>query len=418
MEGAKVMVMTGPMNILLLATPVALLSYWLDWNAGVTFIFALLAIAPFAERLGFVTEQLALHTNDTIGGLLNATFGNATELIVSIAALFKGLYRLVQLSLLGSILSNLLLVLGCAFFFGGLKFKEQYFGTISSQINSTLLLCAAMGVLFPTVLTYANEEGLKEELGFSRATAMVLFVLYFMFLYFQLYTHKNVYDSVTEGKEPSNLLAGAREGSSADLSNSFINSAEMISAAASTATTTESDDSPVAAADDDEEEDVLGVKYAVVWLTIITVFISVLSDALVSSIETAASGTGISSVFLSAIVIPIVGNAAEHASAVLVAMKNKLDLSLGVAVGSSTQIALMVLPFTVLVGWCADRPMSLNFYAYEAASLFATVVVVTFAIKDGKSNWLLGAILVFAYIIIAIGFYSHDNEDLGEDSRR
>lgn len=182
----KVMVMTGPLNILLLCCPISIISYIADWPSEVIFIFSLLAMAPLAERLGFVTEQLALHTNDTIGGLLNATFGNATELIVAITALKRGLYRLVQLSLLGSILSNMLLVLGCSFWFGGLYHKTQKFGTISSQMNSTLLMLATMGIILPTILSDTNEESHLSELGYSRATSVVLFLLYFAFIYFQV----------------------------------------------------------------------------------------------------------------------------------------------------------------------------------------------------------------------------------------
>jgi Ca2+:H+ antiporter len=183
---AKVMILTGPLNIFLLCMPFAMMSYYIGWSDGLTFILSLLALAPLAERLGFVTEQLAMHTNETIGGLLNATFGNATELIVAITALKRGLFRLVQLSLLGSILSNMLLVLGTAFWVGGYYHKVQKFGTISSQINSTLLMLATMGILFPTILTDSDEESNAEELGYSRGTSVVLFLLYFAFLYFQV----------------------------------------------------------------------------------------------------------------------------------------------------------------------------------------------------------------------------------------
>mmetsp|Transcript_14140 Transcript_14140/g.31760 ORF Transcript_14140/g.31760 Transcript_14140/m.31760 type:complete len:434 (+) Transcript_14140:136-1437(+) len=198
---AKVMAVTGPLNIFLLCMPVAMVSYWMHWASGVTFILSLLALAPLAERLGFVTEQLAMHTNETIGGLLNATFGNATELIVAITALKRGLFRLVQLSLLGSILSNMLLVLGTAFWVGGYYHKIQKFGTISSQINSTLLMIATMGILFPTILTNSAEEDNAEELGYSRGTSIVLFLLYFAFLYFQLFSHKFLYEERPEETE-------------------------------------------------------------------------------------------------------------------------------------------------------------------------------------------------------------------------
>lgn len=186
----KVMAVTGPLNILLFCTPVAMISYYAEWPSTVTFIFSLLALAPLAERLGFVTEQLAMHTNDTVGGLLNATFGNATELIVAVTALKRGLFKLVQLSLLGSILSNMLLVLGCSFLFGGYYNKTQHFGTISSQMNSTLLMLATMGVLFPTILSNTDEESSLGELGYSRATSLLLFLLYFAFLYFQVTSNK------------------------------------------------------------------------------------------------------------------------------------------------------------------------------------------------------------------------------------
>jgi Ca2+/Na+ antiporter len=168
MEGAREMALGGQLNILLLCTPVALISWGAKWPEECTFIFSLLAIAPCAERLGFVTEQLAFHTNETVGGLLNATFGNATELIVAIAALSKGLYTLVQLSLLGSILSNLLLVLGTAFLCGGYHHKTQYFGKISSQVNGVLLMLATMALMLPSVLVNTGTVSSLNSLGFSR----------------------------------------------------------------------------------------------------------------------------------------------------------------------------------------------------------------------------------------------------------
>lgn len=186
MQSAKAMATTGSLNILLLLLPIAIISYGAGWPDGVTFVFSLLALAPLAERLGYVTEQLALHTNESIGGLLNATFGNATELIVAITALNKGLYRLVQLSLLGSILSNMLLVLGSAFLLGGLYNKTQSYGTISSQVNSTLMMLSVMGILFPTVLSSSGFESYDGLLGLSRATSLILFAIYGCYLYFQV----------------------------------------------------------------------------------------------------------------------------------------------------------------------------------------------------------------------------------------
>lgn len=186
MAGAREMLLGGPLNILLPCGIVGMISYYGNWNEGITFAFSLLAIAPLAERLGFCTEQLALHTNDSIGGLLNATFGNATEVIVGITALLRGLYRVVQLSLLGSVLSNLLFVLGCSFFFGGLKFKTQNFGKISSQMSSSLLVLGTMCLVFPSILTYTQEENHSGELNFSRGVSLFLLITYGVFIYFQV----------------------------------------------------------------------------------------------------------------------------------------------------------------------------------------------------------------------------------------
>jgi Ca2+:H+ antiporter len=164
--------------------------------------------------------------------------------------------------------------------------------------------------------------------------------------------------------------------------------------------------------EEEEEKDMLGFHYALFWLGVITVLIAILSDALASTIQDAASSCGISGVFLSVIVLPIIGNAAEHAGAVMFAVKNKLDLSLGIAIGSSTQIAVLVIPLLVVIGWCGDYDLSLDFGSYEAFTLLLTVIAVTFAIKDGTSNWLMGLVLVFAYFVISAGFWAHYDQSL------
>ena len=165
---------------------------------------------------------------------------------------------------------------------------------------------------------------------------------------------------------------------------------------------------------DDEDEDVLGFYNALIWLGVFTAFIAILSDAISASIDSAGSSAGISGTFLAAIVLPIVGNAAEHAGAVVFAYKNKIDLSLGVAIGSSTQIAVCVLPVLVIIGWMGNFDLTLNFGAFEAFTLFLTVVIVTFVIKEGKSSWLVGTTLVAAYLIIAVGFWTHHNDSLSD----
>jgi Ca2+:H+ antiporter len=182
----RIIVLEGPLNFLLIAIPISLSTYWLSVPDGITFIFALVALAPLAERLGFITEQLALHTNDTIGGLLNATFGNATELIVAVIALYKKLYRLVQLSLLGSILSNMLLVLGTAFLFGGVRHKEQRFNKAQVIVPSNLLMLSTMAILFPTVLVLLNGGTMSDNLKVSRGSSALAFCLYVALIYFQV----------------------------------------------------------------------------------------------------------------------------------------------------------------------------------------------------------------------------------------
>lgn len=399
---------TSWLNVLLAATPIAIICYIGGWSDVATFIFSLLALAPLAERLGFVTEQLALHTNETVGGLLNATFGNATELIVSIAALAKGLYKLVQLSLLGSVLSNMLLVLGTAFFFGGMQQSTQYYNRISSQVNSTLLMLSTMAILFPTALYQSGKCSKLGELGLSRGASLILFVLYFAFLYFQLFSHKEIYDAPSE-----NLVVRSSKsaGKDVELGSGSVTSAlhksesENLNIALGGKQAAEEED-------EEEEEDVLGFWNAMIWLAGITALIAVLSEAISDSIQNAADDAGISGIFLAAIVLPIVGNAAEHAGAIMFAWKGKVDLAIGVAIGSSTQISLCVLPFLVILGWMMGKDLDLTFGSYESACVLLTVISVTFAIKDGTSNWLIGATLVCAYFIISIGFWCHSNDSL------
>jgi|AntAceMinimDraft_1070359.scaffolds.fasta_scaffold10521_1 Ca2+:H+ antiporter len=359
---------TTKLNYLLVCVPAAMYARSSGFGDGWVFTLALLAICPLAERLGFITEQLAEYTNPTVGGLLNATFGNLTEVIVSIYALRAGLLRVVQLSLLGSILSNMLLVLGCAFLFGGLSRKEQTFNAEGVMMNFGLLLLAVMGLSLPAMLHFTHTElhGTDSELALSRFSSCILLLIYIAFLYFQLVTHTHLYEEEDD----------------------------------------DDDD------DDDEDELVLGFWGCIFWLSLATVLISLLSDYLVSTIEGASASWDFSVAFISVILLPIVGNAAEHASAVMFAMKNKMDISLGVAVGSATQIALLVIPFCVIAGWVIDQPMDLNMEVFETATLFTTVVTVAFVCQDGKSNWLKGLVLILAYLLLSASFFFHKDPDL------
>ncbi|KAL1369906.1 hypothetical protein HN51_000255 [Arachis hypogaea] len=371
-----VVLIKAKINLLLPFGPLAIALHYLTGKHGWVFFFSLLGIAPLAERLGYVTEQLAFYTGPTVGGLLNATFGNATEMIISIFALKNDMIRVVQQSLLGSILSNMLLVLGCAFFTGGIVHykKVQVFNKAAAVVNSGLLLMAVMGILFPAVLHFTHSEvhlG-KSVLSLSRFSSCVMLVAYASYLFFQLKSQPNLYSPVDE------------EGVSGENS-------------------------------DEEEELELTQAEAIVWLAILTAWVSLLSGYLVDAIEGASESLNMSMAFISVILLPIVGNAAEHASAIMFAMKDKLDITIGVAVGSSTQISMFVIPFCVVVGWCMGKEMDLNFQLFETATLFITVLVVAFMMQEGTSNYFKGLMLILCYLIVAASFFVHVDPKTGDD---
>ncbi|RDY01543.1 Vacuolar cation/proton exchanger 2, partial [Mucuna pruriens] len=373
-----VVLIKAKINILLPFGPLAIFLHYLTGHQGWVFFFTLLGITPLAERLGYATEQLAFYTGPTVGGLLNATFGNATEMIISIYALKNDMIRVVQQSLLGSILSNMLLVLGCAFFTGGIAHykKIQVFDKSShcsrplqqaaAIVNSGLLLMAVMGILFPAVLYFTHSEihhG-KPVLSLSRFSSCVMLVAYASYLFFQLRSQQNVYRPVNE------------EGDNGENS-------------------------------DDDEELELTQWEAIIWLAILTAWVSILSGYLVDALQGASESLNMSVAFISVILLPIVGNAAEHASAIMFAVKDKLDITIGVAVGSSTQISMFVIPFCVVVGWCMGKEMDLNFQLFETATLFITVLVVTFMMQEGTSNYFKGLMLILCYLIVAASFFVH-----------
>eukprot|EP00271_Cylindrocystis_brebissonii_P001693 TRINITY_DN11977_c0_g5_i1.p1 TRINITY_DN11977_c0_g5~~TRINITY_DN11977_c0_g5_i1.p1 ORF type:complete len:468 (-),score=145.36 TRINITY_DN11977_c0_g5_i1:994-2397(-) len=378
------------LNILMPLIPLTMVASWLKFSHGWIFGLSLLGMAPLAERLGFVTEQISIFTGSTVGGLLNATFGNATELIICIFALKSGLVRVVQLSLLGSILSNMLLVLGCSFFFGGLKHSEQKFNKTAALVSSGLLLMTVMGLVLPAVLqaTHTELHTASSELVLSRVTACIMLVAYISYLYFQLFSHSHLYDDPVTAAAVVDSLDGP---DGTDSVEGKEGEAEEV---------------------DDEEEDFLGFKGALVWLGVITVVISILSEYLVDAIEGAAVAWGLPVSFISVIILPIVGNATEHASAVVVATKNKLDISLGIAIGSSTQIAMFVIPFSVVLAWIMGVKLDLNFRIFETATLFVTVMVVAVLLLEGKANYFKGIMLVLSYCIVAASFFVHTDNDL------
>jgi Ca2+:H+ antiporter len=376
------------LNILLLCGPFAVISKVVGWSDGLTFFACVFGLIPLAAMLGDCTEQLANHTNQTIGGLLNATFGNATELIISIFALRNGLLRIIQVSLLGSIISNMLLVLGTSFIAGGLKYKMQRFNKNMVSTNSGLLLLAVIGLLLPAVLNASGDdrEDIAAELILSRGSAILLLGTYCAYIAFQLLTHRHLFE---DGGDAQEQLVDRR--GSVDLHPSELTPKEE-------------------AGDEEEEEETMTLAQSIFFLAVVTTLVSILSEFAVDAIEGAAKTTGLPQIFIGAIILPIVGNAAEHATAITVAYRNKMTLSLGVAIGSSTQVALFGIPFMILVAWMSGEPLSMYFRAYETAVVFSTVVILSFVVADGKSTWLKGLMLLVAYFIVAIGFFVHKDD--------
>ncbi|SGZ50150.1 CIC11C00000002251 [Sungouiella intermedia] len=385
--GAKLTLLSSPVNYLLVFVPLGLLAGILDWGATAIFWINFFAIVPLALILAFATEELAEHTGQTVGGLLNATFGNAVELIVSIIALKDNQVRIVQASMLGSILSNLLLVLGCCFIAGGLTRVQQTFNQTVAQTMSSLMALATASLLIPAAFHASmptprdgvnfpdpNSDSDLKILSLSRGVAIILLVLYILYLVFQLKTHKALFEEQSQEADDGIITSLPNETSKSE----------------------------------DEHLSVVGSLTA---LVIATVLVSFCADYLVGSIDDIVELSGLSKTFIGLIVIPIVGNAAEHATAIIVAMKDKMDLAIGVAVGSSLQIAIFVTPFMVIIGWIIDVPMSLYFSTFETAILFVSVFISNLVILDGESNWLEGAMLLSTYLIAALAFFYYpDNQ--------
>ncbi|KAH8896998.1 Calcium/proton exchanger [Thozetella sp. PMI_491] len=385
----KTTLYSSPVNILLVFVPLGIAAGELKWNPTTVFTLNFFAIIPLAAVLSFATEEISKHLGDALGGLLNATFGNAVELIVSIMALRAGEIEVVQSSMLGSILSNLLLVMGMCFLLGGIynmrdtsgNGSEQRFASGTAQTTCSLMALSSASMILPAalygVLDNANpEEKEKSILLLSRGTAIILLLLYVLFLYFQLHTHKNMFDPEREATESTGSGSTTEDGHT------------------------------------EEVEGGLGTWSGAVVLVLVTLVISVCADYLVDSIDDIVASGKISKTFIGLILIPIVGNAAEHVTACVVAVKNNMDLAMGVAIGSSIQIALLVTPFLVILGWAIGQPMTLRFETFETVAFGLSVLVVTYTVQDGKSNYLEGAMLMGLYVIIALAFWAAPSDAL------
>ena len=330
--------------------PAILLSLYFEFtgNELATFFTACLSIIPLAGIMGEATESLACHAGERVGGLLNATFGNATELLITIFALRAGLFDVVKASIAGSILGNILLVLGLSILVGGIKNGEQVFDRVHVNNQTSLMLLSTIALIIPAVFFQGDQQNLSLE-GFSLAVASILLLLYFAGLLFAM------------GRKNEDICA--------------------------------------------MDEAHWSRSRSILVLALSTALIAMESEFLVGGIEPVTKALGWSEFFIGIIIIPIIGNAAEHFTAVTMALKNKMDLSFEIAVGSSTQIAMLVTPILVFLSLAFGTPMSMMFNYHEIVAVGLAVLIAQFISLDGESNWLEGALLLAAYFIVALAFY-------------
>ena len=337
----------------------------------IIFIIAVIALIPLAKLIGDSTEHLSTHYGSTLGSLLNVTFGNAAEIIIAVVAINAGLIDLVKASITGAILGNIMLIFGLSMIAGGIRKKEQLFSRENAGLQSTMIFLAIIGLAIPTVLSSTMLESAEIEnqlkIQFlSDALAIILLSVYIAGIVFTFFTHKHLFVSPQMEEENNNH-------------NHNID----------TTTTTKHWDK----------------KRAFFMLAISMVGVVVVSEILVGSIEETSKQFGFGEVFVGAIIIGIVGNAAEHSSAIILARKGKIDLSIGIAAGSGTQIALFVVPLLVIFGIILNQPFTLEFTIYELVTLFLAAIILNLIAHDGRSNWFEGVMLTAVYIIIAMGFY-------------
>ncbi|MEM8639417.1 MAG: calcium/proton exchanger [Cyanobacteria bacterium P01_G01_bin.54] len=357
--------------LLLVFIPVSIAAHFLGWGPTVTFITAGLAIVPLAALMGTATEEIAVVVGPNLGGLLNATFGNATELIIALIALNSGLVEVVKATVTGSIISNLLLVMGFSMLLGGIRYREQNFQPTAARMNASAMNLAVIALLVPTAVQYTStgiDEPILQKL--SIAVAIILILVYALTLLFSMKTHAYLYD---------------------------VGIAELDGEA--------KEDSGNAAAHETVETPNFWLWVGV--LLGVTLLVALESEFLVDSLEEATSSLGLTALFTGVILLPIIGNAAEHATAVTVAMKDKMDLSVSVAMGSSLQIALFVAPVLVIAGWFLGQPMDLDFNPFELVAVMVAVLVANSVSSDGQSNWLEGGLLLATYLVLGFAFYFH-----------
>ena len=338
---------------LLVFVPLAIGASFAGVSPVIVFFLAALSVLPLAKYIGESTEELASRTSPVIGGLLNASFGNATELIIGIFAVKAGLIEVVKASIAGSVIGTLLLVLGLAMFLGGCGREKQTFNKTGILAQSSALFLATIALIVPAIFFETGADAASSTVqNLSLLVSLVLICMYGASLFFSLYTHKHLYREEV-GKYLPRWSTGR----------------------------------------------------AAATLVVATVGVAWVSDILVNSIEPLVVRLGWSQLFIGVIFVAVIGNAAEHISAVSVARKNRMDLAIQISIGSATQMVLIVAPVLVLLGVLTGQPMNLIFNSFELVAMVLAVVIVNFIVQDGESNWFEGLQLLAAYAIMAIAFF-------------
>jgi Ca2+:H+ antiporter len=347
------------LNLLLVFVPISLLLEHVAHASGmVIFATSALAIIPLAGLMGHATERLAEKLGEGVGGLLNATFGNAAELIIAIVALQAGLHDLVKASITGSIIGNILLVFGAGALYGGLKYQFQKFNATAASLGTTLLVLSAIGLVVPAIFDLVGGSSVPHmENALSLEISVVLIITYLLSLVFTLKTHRHLYVGDVRAEEPEAGHGGS-------------------------------------------------TRNALLLLLAATAGVALMSELLVGAVEEAAEALGMNEVFVGVILVAIIGNAAEHSSAILMAGKNRMDTAITIAVGSSIQIALFVAPVLVFLSYViGPGPMDLIFTRMEVVAVAIAVGIMAFISQDGESHWMEGIQLLAVYIILGMAFY-------------
>jgi Ca2+:H+ antiporter len=349
---------------LLIFIPISIAAENLEWGTLTVFITSGIAIIPLAIWLSTATEEVAVVTGSSIGALLNAVFGNATELIIALVALKAGLVDIVKASITGTIISNLLLAMGLSMLLGGLRYKEQEFKSVVARVNGSSMTLAVIAIILPTTVIYTSNGVAPEAIrNLSSTVAVVLIVVYALTLVFSLKTHSYLYEVGLADLESQTSI------------------------------------------DEPTHKPNLWLWTGV--LVASTVAVAFESEIFVGVVESATKGLGLTPLFTGVILLPLIGGAAEYVTAVSVAIKNNMDLSVSVAMGSSLLVALFMAPVLVLVGIAIGQPMDLDFNPFEVVAVAVAVVVANLISLDGRSNWLEGALLLATYVVLGAAFYFH-----------